>query len=202
MRSILTDMNLIFLALTVLAILYTILVMANIIATWVPGLIQGRAMRFIDTLTRPWLDLFRHIRFLRIGSMDFSVIPALLVLQMCIQVFYSLYWSSLLTLGMVLALLVRMVFSSVQSIVIVFLVLAAIRVVGIFAGAPSVGRLWLTLDHILQPVVFPLSARLSPHRSLPYGTALAIFAGVLFASWLILGLVGAGLEALCFLIPL
>lgn len=195
------NMNLLFLILTLIVVCYTVLVMAAILGTWVPGLLHGALGRWVHRLTRPWLNLFQRLKFLRVGGMDFSVIPALLVLQMLIQVFYALYYRNLVTFGLVLALVVDMLMSSVGFILVFFFVLAAIRFIGMAAGASSVGRLWLTLDQLLQPVVYPLVRFLSPHRSIPYGTGLAIFSGVLILAWIILGLITQGLLLLCSWIP-
>ena len=66
--------------LTVAIELYTVAIVAWVVASWFPNLRSNRPVRFLGAVTRPYLGLFRFIPLT--GGMDLSPIPAILLLQL------------------------------------------------------------------------------------------------------------------------
>jgi len=180
---------------------YLVLIMADILATWIPGGFKPSLMSKIRRFTQPYLGIFRRMKIFILGNLDFSVFFALVVLQILLQISLALASPIYSSLALILALIVEMIFSSLRFFLVFFLVLALIRFVTLLMKLPSVNRFLMTLDHLLQPLIYPLMGRLVPRRQIPYGTALGFFSAGLFALWLILGGVSQLLTWLCMRIP-
>lgn len=59
---------------------YTWLIIANALMSWLPGAYQSKLGQLITRLVRPFLDIFRFIPTL--GGIDFSPLVAIIVLEM------------------------------------------------------------------------------------------------------------------------
>lgn len=60
--------------------LYTLMLFARIISSWIPELRDSKAMQFISFYTDPYLDLFRRV-VPPLGGIDFSPILAFIALS-------------------------------------------------------------------------------------------------------------------------
>ncbi|HRY80357.1 MAG TPA: YggT family protein, partial [Spirochaetia bacterium] len=89
------------------ASLYMLLLMARIILTWFPSAVEGRPLHLLSSVTDPYLDLFRGIPWLSTGSMDFSPLAALAVLSVLTQILSTAAAYGRISLGIVLALVLR-----------------------------------------------------------------------------------------------
>ncbi|MCM0598787.1 YggT family protein [Periweissella fabalis] len=63
--------------------IYTWLIIANALMSWLPGAYQSKLGRIITRLVQPFLDIFRFIPTL--GGIDFSPLIAIIVLEMAQQ---------------------------------------------------------------------------------------------------------------------
>jgi len=154
---------------------YLILCLLRIFSSWFGNIGDGSAIRLLAAVTDPWLNLFKGIKFLRLSYLDLTPLVALVVLQLITQVFWELAYNGSLTLGHILNVAIRLGASAIGFMFIFFIVLTGIRLLGVLLHQSSVQRFWFTLDHILQPLVYPLASWFSPRKPLPYGTTLAIF---------------------------
>lgn len=69
---------------------YTLLLFARILGSWVPEWQNSRIMQFIGFYTDPYLNLFR--RFIPpLGMIDFSPVIAFLCLSILRQIFFSFF---------------------------------------------------------------------------------------------------------------
>ncbi|MFO8065054.1 MAG: YggT family protein [Spirochaetota bacterium] len=159
--------------------IYMLIIFVRIVMTWVQGVSYGRAMYVLSRITDPYLNIFRGLRFLQIGYMDFSPIAAIITLSIVSNITTQIAYAGTVTLGKVLAFTLSAVASAFFFFLTLFLILTVIRVLGIFLGANSTGRFWITLDRILQPLTFRLLERIGRSESLTYPQALMAFAGAL-----------------------
>lgn len=175
------DYRIIFTILTAFSYTYLVLCMFRVLMSWFgPGSAhQGSIL--LARATDPWLKIFSGIKWLKLRNLDFSPVAALMVLQLFSQIFHYVSISGKLTIGLVLATIIDLLASTLNFFLIFFIVLTVIRLLGILIKTSSIKRFWFTLDHILQPLVYPLLARLFPRRVVPYGTGLGLFLGVLLA---------------------
>jgi YggT family protein len=159
--------------------IYMLIIFIRIVMTWVQGASYGRAMHIIASITDPYLNLFRGIRFLQVGYVDFSPIVAIITLSIVSNITTQIAYAGTVTVGLVLAFTLSAVASAVFFFITIFVVITLIRLVGIWLGANSTGRFWITLDRILQPLTFRMLERFGRSESLTYPQALMAFAAVL-----------------------
>lgn len=177
--------------------IYMLIIFVRIVMTWVQGASYGKAMHYLSRITDPYLNLFRGMKFLQIGYIDFSPIAAIIALSVVSNITTQIAYAGTVTVGRVLAFTLSAIASAFFFFVFLFIIITAIRLAGIFLGANSTGRFWITLDRILQPLTFRLLERVGRSESLTYPQALMAFAAALLVV-LLLGrfLVNMAVQAL------
>lgn len=176
-------LNLVFSVISAILMLYMVLLMIRVLATWFTGSSTPAIIAWLGRLTDPYLNLFRGLRFLRFQYLDLSPLAGLGVLVFLQFIFAALATAQSIWFGLVLSVFLEILGMTIASVFSVFAILALIRLVSIFAKASSVNQLWYALDHILQPLVYPVAGLLSPRKVMPYGTALGIFIALMAAGW-------------------
>jgi hypothetical protein len=104
---------------------------------------------------------------------------AIITLSIVSNITTQIAYAGTVTVGLVLAFTLSAVASAVFFFITIFVVITLIRLVGIWLGANSTGRFWITLDRILQPLTFRMLERFGRSESLTYPQALMAFAAVL-----------------------
>ena len=141
-----------------LLLLYTLAIVIRIILTWFQGPSSlGKPYQYLTMITDPYLDYFKRFEFLKIGQFDFSPVIAIILLSMASNVLGSLALFGKITLGIVLALLVSMIWSAIAFFLVLFFVLTLIRLVSLLASVNYSSPFWRTLDVILNPILLPIS---------------------------------------------
>jgi YggT family protein len=158
---------------SMLVLLYSILIIVRIMMSWFSGASSsGAAARFLARVTDPYLNFFRRFRFFHFGYFDFSPVLALIVLSVVGNVFGSLADFQRITFGLVLALFLARIWSSVAFFLGMFIILIVLRLIGIFVRFNAASPFWRYIDMILNPVLAPITRLFFRGRSVPYGTAL------------------------------
>ena len=182
--------------------IYMLIIFVRIVMTWVQGASYGRAMHFLSRITDPYLNLFRGMRFLQIGYIDFSPIAAIIALSIVSNITTQIAYAGTVTVGRILAFTLSAVGSAFFFFITLFIIITAIRLGGLLFGANSTGRFWITLDRILQPLTFRMLERFGQSERLTYPQALMAFATVLLVVLLLgrylVGLAVGGLAQLPF----
>lgn len=184
---------------TVISI-YMIILVVRILLSWFGNPPEHRAVDILMRITDPYLNFFRRMRFLRVGTFDFSPVVAILALSVLTNILGTLSILGTITLGIVLGMIVAAVTSAATFFLALFVILAAIRIVGYFAQANTVNRFWMTLDHILQPLVYRTS-ELFRRSGLSYRNGLFLFGGATLAVLIVGNLVLNALARALFMMP-
>ena len=159
--------------------LYMLLIMFRILLTWFQGPSFGRPLELLRSVTDPYLSWFRRFQFLRVGNFDFSIIVAIIVLSVFASITSRLAVAAAVTFGYVLALIIMRVASAASFFLVFFLIMALIRLIGGAVGVNTSGRFWITLDHLLEPVVHKIILSLSRGRFVSYRNALLLFCALI-----------------------
>lgn len=176
------------------ASLYMLLLMARIILTWFPSALEGRPLHLLASATDPYLNLFRGIPWLTTGSMDFSPLAALAVLSVLTQILSTAAAYGRISLGIVLALVLRAGWS-IFAFFFGFLGLAmAARLVAYLARWNSLHPVWRVVDALINPVMFRLNRAIYRDRIVNFRQGLLTGIIVLFGLR-ILGSILVGLLA-------
>ncbi len=175
---------------------YVLLLSLRIVLSWFRTGIYGGAWDLLVQATEPYLAVFRGIRFLRQGALDFTPIAAILALVVAMDILNVLIGFGRITVGFVLGSIVRAVWGVVAFILLLFLIVGIVRLVLLLARRGSSGFFDQALDTMLQPVVGFTERMLSSPRSfsrLGYPQLLALSLVWILAVRLVVGL---------FLVPL
>ena len=166
-----TPLQTFFQVVSVFLFIYNLLLALRIILTWFRGTNFGRPWDYLCRITDPYLNLFRGIRFLRMGVFDFTPLAAILVLVIAQNIFNQLA-SQILSFSNVLGIVLVAVWRSCSWIVIFFIILCAVRTIVLFLGRNLSHPIWQTVDIMLQPVASRVSKIL--RRDVEYVRALLI----------------------------
>ena len=158
--------------------IYSFMIFIRIILTWFPGNDFGQIGEFLGRMTDPYINWFRRLSFLNVGNVDLSLIAALITLWIARSIVANIGLTGSLTFGVLIAIIISAIASALFFFLTLFLVLAGIRFLGGILGANTVGRFWVVLDQILEPMVYRLSDALLRGRSISYQNGLLLFAGV------------------------
>jgi len=154
-----------------LIFIYTLLLALRIVLTWFRGANFGKPWDYLCRITDPYLNIFRRIRFLRMGMFDFTPLAGILVLVILQGIVNQLSYRTI-SLSNVLGIILLSVWRSGVWIVIFFIILAAVRALGYFIAGDQASPLWKTMDIMLDPLTGAVSRML--RRDLEFIQALLI----------------------------
>jgi len=178
----------------VLVSCYSFCCFVRILLSWLPGLNLGRAGDFLARVTDPYLDFFEVHTPLRAGGFDFSPIIALALLSVLINIFEAISVVGTISIGYIVATVLRAAWSAVSFFLIFLAVAALIRVIAYAARANSTHPFWMTLDAMLNPVLFKINRLIYRNRIVNYlqglVTALAVLVIICVAG-------GVAVDRLC-----
>ncbi len=188
--------------LSVAVLVYMFVCIARIFMSWIPQLDSGAAGRIIRSLSEPYLALFRRIKALSAGALDFSPIVAIAVLAVANDLLTRIAVSLGISLGLVLGLIVSAAWSALAFFLSFFAVCALARLVAYAARWNSLHPLWRVVDAMLNPVLYRINRVLYRGRFVTYLqgliTGLVILLALYFLGRIFIGLV----VALLFRLPL
>jgi len=110
-----------------LLLLYMLLIAMRVLLSWFSASVHGRYWHVLLRLTDPYLNLFRGLAVLHRGAFDFTVVAAVLVLVVAKSLVDAVLVYGRITLGLLASLLVGAVWSGVSFLIVLFLLLAVLR---------------------------------------------------------------------------
>ncbi len=115
--------------LSMLLSLYSFIIVIRIFLSWggIGASRFGTVHTYITKITDPYLNLFRRFPGLQRGALDFSPILAMIFLSILNNIFSILGAQGKITLGLILAIIVKAAGSVLSFFIILFIILFAIR---------------------------------------------------------------------------
>jgi YggT family protein len=162
--------------------LYMILIFIRIMLTWFTGASYGKPLELLSRVTDPYLSWFRRFPVLRMASLDLSPIAALGVLSVLNNILLTLSRYGSITLGLILAMVLRAAWSAVSFILGFCIVVLILRLVAYLTNRDVYGSFWRIIDTISQPIIYRTNRIIFRKRLVNYLTGLLSAAGLLFAA--------------------
>ncbi len=187
--------------LSALLAVYLILICMRFLLSWFPGAASGRHWQMLLRLTDPYLRLFRGLEFLRRGLFDFTAVAAVLALIVALDLAGAVARHGRFTLGLALGTVAGALWSGVSFLLILFIVLAALRLVfRLFTRRyeSPVGQL---LEAMVRPLVSVLRSLLPRAPALKEEHLLLLVVAVLVGVHLLGGLLFRLLRASLLALP-
>lgn len=154
--------------------LYSFVCIIRILMSWIPGVEYSPFGRFFSGLCDPYLNWFKKLSFTRIGMVDFSPILALGLLSVGSMTFSTLASSGRITLGIVFAGILQVIwsfFSFLLNILIIFLI---IRLIYDLFNRYSYSQFWTMLDRFLNPPISKISHFFIKNKTISYRASLIL----------------------------
>lgn len=149
--------------------LYSLLCFIRIILTWIPSLAYSKVGHILASLCDPYLNLFRGIRWLRLGSFDLSPAVGLCLLGLFGFIFSGLANAQVITVGLIASLAVSLLWNIVHSLLILVILIMAIRLIAIFVQKTEYsGGIFSQLDASIGPLVSRISHTFTGGRRIAY----------------------------------
>lgn len=155
--------------------LYSTLCFFRIILTWFPSLNYSTIGKFLSSICDPYLNLFSRLP-LRIGMFDFTAMIAIGILYVISSILGNISASGYISLSMILANLLSIVWSIASSIATVIMIIFIVRyLVSIFSRTSNqYDSPWQRFDDAIRNMVFKICNFFTGGRSISYKTALLI----------------------------
>ena len=134
-----------------LLVCYIILLGMRLLLSWFSAAAYGRYWQLLVRVTDPWLGVFRGLAFLRRGAFDFTGVAAILVLIVVLDLVSAAVRHGRFTLGLALATVAGAVWSGLSFLILMFLVLAVLRL----ALRPVTRRYQSPLAQLLEAMLRP-----------------------------------------------
>jgi YggT family protein len=147
---------------------YMILCFLRVVSSWLPGVDLGRGGRILESAVDPYLGFFSRMPALRGPRFDFSPIVALAVLSALNDLLSVLAFTGHISLGFVLALVLRTAWSALAFFLNFLAVFALVRIIAYAARWPSVHPLWMIVDSMLNPVLYRINRLVYRDRIVNY----------------------------------
>lgn len=177
---------------------YSWLCFVRIVLTWIPGASYSAAGRYLAAICDPFLNVFRGIRWMQIGGLDFSPAVAIGLLYALRSVLNSILLTGRLYIGGIIATIIGMFYSIVSSLITFLLLLLAIRLIAILLQRRGsyTNSFWAQMDYALEPLVDKLSSSFirNPFQRPSYKTRILLAIAILAALHLTLCIVTVGIR--------
>ena len=170
-------MNVIFGIIATVLTIYSLLCFFRIILTWIPEISYSKAAQFLAGICDPYMNIFRGIKWLRMGSFDFSPALGLCLLGAFSSLFKMLSNGGMISIGMIIAMGIQIISSIISSLLTFIIIVFAVRLLVILMNRnnynPSSFML-NQLDSSISPLVYRIAKTFTAGRNLTYKTALII----------------------------
>lgn len=163
--------------------LYSLICFVRVMLTWFPGAEYSQFGRLLSRICDPYLNIFRKLSFLRFSAFDFSPAVALCVLIALSTLCASFANGINMSIGMILAGLVTMLWSIVQSILLFMIIILIVRLIVYFIKGDrfDYGSIWNAVDRAITPLMYRICSIFTGRRTLSFKNALIISTLILVA---------------------
>lgn len=159
---------------SLLVSVYTLLLFVRVILTWVPSMEYSKFGRFLAEICDPFLNIFKKVRFLRAGNIDFTPMLAIGSLVIVSSVLQSIINSRRISVGVIVASVINLCWSVISTVFVVFIVVVLIRLIVNFLNKDTDSQIWVQLDKMISPVAYHLSNMIFPKKYIKYQTVLIV----------------------------
>ncbi len=173
-----TPLQGVFRLLSAVTSLYMLLIIFRVLLSWFQGRMNGKGVEIVIKLTDPYMNKFRNISWLRFGFLDFSPVVAIALLGLVSQIFTSLAATGHLTIGLILAYIIRSAWGFISFFMDALIVLMVFRLITVVFFSGWSHQFLFQIDNLLYKVVSRILGFFTT-KNTRFSTALGISAFVL-----------------------
>jgi YGGT family. len=155
---------------------YSFLCFVRIILTWIPGAAYSGFGRFLSAVCDPFLNMFRGVRWMQIGNLDFSPAVSIGLLYALSTILSNIAVTGRIYFGGIIAVIISMLWSIIASLLGFLLILLIIRFIALLTQKRQTyyGSFWSQLDYALEPFVYRIAKVFTGGKFISYRNSLLI----------------------------
>ena len=135
--------------------IYIILIFLRVLFAWLRPNMFNPLVRFVYSLTDPYLRLFAGMRFLRIGAFDMTPILGFYLLYLLQELSYKVLLTGFFSVSLLVSIVIILFFRFVYFVLFIFIAAAALRFIFELIGW-RVGNVVVAIVYSMsEPVVLP-----------------------------------------------
>ncbi|MBQ9495826.1 MAG: YggT family protein [Treponema sp.] len=164
--------------------IYSTLCFIRIILTWIPNAQYTGFGQFLSALCDPFLNMFRGIRWLQVGNIDFSPVLSIGLLHALSSILGHIARTGKIYVGGIFAIIISMFWSIISPLIGFLLILFIVRFVVTLSQKSTnyYGSFWARLDYTLEPLAHRIAGPFTRgNKFISYKTSLLISILVLIA---------------------
>lgn len=157
--------------------IYSTLCFIRIILTWIPNAQYTGFGQFLSALCDPFLNMFRGIRWLQVGNIDFSPMLSIGLLYALSSILSNIARTGRIYAGAILAIIINMFWSIISPLIGFLIILFVVRFIVILLqkSASYYGSFWARLDYTLEPLAHRIASPFTRgNKFISYKTSLLI----------------------------
>ncbi len=159
--------------------LYIILIFIRVLFAWMRPNMFNPIVRFIYSVTDPYLKIFANLKFLRIGYFDFSPIVAFYLLYLLQELTYRVILTGYFSLTLLISLIVVLLFRFVYFIIFIFIVTVGLRLIFDIIKIRSSNMFITAVYSMSEPAVRPFRRLLKMDRGYSFDVSVIVSLAVL-----------------------
>jgi len=136
--------------------IYILLIFVRMLFAFLKPNMFNPIVRFVYSLTDPYLKIFAGIRFLRIGYLDLTPILALYLLYLLQELSYKVLLTGYFSIEILASTFIMLLFRFVYFILFVFIIAVGLRLIFEIIGKRANNVLVSIVFSVSEPVIKPL----------------------------------------------
>ena len=159
--------------------IYIILIFVRVLFAWIRPNMFNPIVKFVYSVTDPYLRIFAKLKFLRIGFFDFSPILAFYLLYLLQELIYRVLLTGYFSLNILISLIVVLLFRFVYFILFIFIAAVALRLIFDIIRIRSNNMFITAVYAMAEPAIRPFRKLLKMDRRYGFDVSVVIALAIL-----------------------
>jgi len=159
--------------------IYIILIFIRVLFAWIRPNMFNPLVKFVYSVTDPYLRIFANLKFLRIGYFDFSPIVAFYLLYLLQELTYRVLLTGYFSLNILISLIIVLLFRFVYFILFIFIAAVGLRLIFDIIKIRKSNMFITAIYTMAEPAVRPFRRLLKMDRGYGFDVSVLISLAVL-----------------------
>jgi len=159
--------------------IYIILIFIRVLFAWIRPNMFNPLVKFVYSVTDPYLRIFANLKFLRIGYFDFSPIVAFYLLYLLQELTYRVLLTGYFSLNILISLIIVLLFRFVYFILFIFIAAVGLRLIFDIIKIRKSNMFITAVYTMAEPAVRPFRRLLKMDRGYGFDVSVLISLAVL-----------------------
>ena len=159
--------------------IYIILIFIRVLFAWIRPNMFNPLVKFVYSVTDPYLRIFAKLKFLRIGYFDFSPIVAFYLLYLLQELTYRVLLTGYFSVNILISLIIVLLFRFVYFILFIFIAAVALRLIFDLIRIRTSNMFIAAVYTMAEPAIKPFRRLLRMNRGYGFDVSVVVSLAVL-----------------------